>query len=150
MVDRVIHLEQLGVPDQLLEPSYAELGHQPPDLLGDEHHVGGDVLGRTGEAGAQLGILGGDPDRAGVEMADAHHDAAHRDQRGGREPELVSAQQRPDHHVAPGLELTVDLHGDPRAQIVEQQRLLGLGQPDLPGHARRLDRGLGEAPVPPS
>ena len=33
----------------------------------------------------------------------AHHDAAHGDQRRRREAELVSAEQRRDHHVAPGL-----------------------------------------------
>ena len=142
MVDRLVDLQQLRVADQVLEAADAELRHQRADLLGDEHHVRGDVLGHAGEARAQLGILGGDPDRAGVQVADAHHDAAHRDQRGGREAELVGAQQRADDDVAPGLDLTVDLDRDPAAQVVEQQRLLGLGQPDLPRHAGGLDRGL--------
>ena len=39
---------------------------------------------------------------------------------------------------------------DARAQVVEQQRLLGLGQAELPGHAGGDDRDSGEAPVPPS
>ena len=141
-VDRVVHVEQVGPADHLLEPADAERGHDLADLLGHQHQVVDDLLGRAVEPLAQLGILGGDPDRAGVEVADAHHDAAHRDQRRGREAELVGAEQRPDDHVAAGPHPAVDLDRDPRAQVVEQQRLLGLGEPDLPRHAGPLDRGL--------
>ncbi len=81
------------------------------------------------------------PDRARVEMTDAHHHAAHDHQRGGREPELLGSEQGRDHHVAARLELTVDLHDDAVAQIVEQQRLLGLGEPEFPGAAGMLERG---------
>ncbi len=63
-------------------------------LLGDEQEVAHDVLGRAGEAPPQLGVLRRDPDRAGVEVADAHHHAAGRDQRRGREGELLGAEQR--------------------------------------------------------
>ena len=107
-----------------------------------KHQVVDDVLRRAAEAISQLRILRRDPHRTGVQVADAHHDAAHRDQRRGREAELVGPEQRPDHDVAPGLHLAVDLDRDPRAQVIEHQRLLGLGQADLPRHAGRLDRGL--------
>ena len=53
--------------------------------------------------------------------------------------------------VAAGLELAVGLHDDPVAQAVEQQRLLGLGEAELPGTAgvleRRQRRGAGAAVV---
>ncbi len=75
-------------------------------------------------------------------MADPHHHAAHDHQRGGGEAELLGAEQRRDHHVSAGLELAVGLHHDPVAQVVEQQRLLGLGQAQLPGRPGVLDRGL--------
>ena len=96
--------------------------------------------GLAGEAGAQLGVLGGDADRAGVEVADPHHDAARDHQRRGGEAELLGAQQRGDDHVAAGLQLAVDLHHDAVAQAVEQQRLLGLGQAELPGGPGVLER----------
>ena len=83
VVDRLAHVEQVGASDQILEPAHAETGHDLPHLLGDQHQVVDGLLGRAAEALAQLGILGGDPDRAGVQVADAHHDAAHRDQRRG-------------------------------------------------------------------
>ena len=90
---------------------------------------------------AQLGVLGGDADRAGVEVADPHHDAARHDQRGGGEAELLGAEQRGDDDVAAGLHLAVGLHDDAVAQAVEQQRLLGLGQAELPRGAGVLERG---------
>jgi hypothetical protein len=132
-----VDIEQLDVADGLLEGAEAQLGEQLADLLGDELEEVLDELGLAGEAGAELGVLGGDADRAGVEVADAHHDAArHHEGRGG-ETELLGAEQRRDDHVAAGLQLTVDLHDDAVAQAVEQQRLLGLGQAELPRARRR-------------
>ena len=96
-------------------------------------------VGLARELLAQLGVLGGHPHRAGVEVAHPHHHTAHHHQRRGGEAELLGPQQRSDHHVAAGLELAVDLHHDAVAQIVEEQRLLGLGQPQLPGRAGVLD-----------
>ena len=61
--------------------------------------------GRPLKRGPQLRVLGGDPDRARVEVAHPHHHAAAHDQRRGGEAELLGAEQRGDHHVAAGLEL---------------------------------------------
>ena len=120
-------------------------------LLGDEEEVVDDVLGLAGEARAQHRVLRRDADRAGVEVALAHHDAAGRDQRRGGEAELVGAEQRADGDVAPGAQAAVDLHRDAAAQVVEQQRLLGLGEADLPRAAgvgqRGQRRGAGAALV---
>ena len=70
--------------------------HDPARLLGDEEEEVDDVLGLALEAAAQLGILRRDPDRARVQVAGAHHHAAGRDQRRGREAHLVGAEQRGD------------------------------------------------------
>ena len=137
--------------DQLGDRAHAQLRHDAAQLLGDHEQVVDDVLGLPLEAPPQLRVLGRDADRAGVEVADAHHHAAERDQRGGGEAELVGAEDRADGHVAPGAHLAVDLDQDARAQVVAQQRLLGLGEADLPGDAgvvdRRLRRGAGAAVV---
>ncbi len=63
------------------------------------------------------------------------------DQRRGGEAELLGAQQRGDGHVAAGLELAVGLHDDAAAQVVQHQRLVRLGEAELPGQAGVLDRG---------
>ncbi len=73
-------------------------------------------------------------------MADAHHDAARGDERCGREPELLGAQQRADHDVAAGAQAAVDLQADAPAQRVADEHLLGLGEAELPGHAGVADR----------
>ena len=95
--------------------------------------------GLAGELLAQPRVLRGDADRAGVQVADAHHDAAERDQRRGGEAELLGAEQRGDDDVAAGLELAVGLDHDAAAQVVEHQRLVRLGQAQLPRQAGVLD-----------
>ena len=137
MLDHLALVEHLHLPDHLVEGAIAHRGHQLAHLFGDEEEEVDDVLGLAGEALAQHRVLRRDADRAGVEMALAHHDAAGRDQRRGREAELVGAEQRADHHVAAGADAAVDLHGDAAAQPVGDQRLVGLGEADLPRASRR-------------
>ena len=85
-------IEHLHLPDHVVEFSKSQFGHQLADLLGNEKEKVDDMLGLTGEALAQYGILGGDADRTSVEMALAHHDATCRDQRRRGEAELVGAK----------------------------------------------------------
>ena len=151
MLDRAAHVEPVDLADHLVERAEAELRHQLAHFLGDEEEEVDDVLRLAGEVLAQHRVLRGDADRAGVQMALAHHDAAGGDQRRGGEAELVGAQQRADHHVAPGAQPAIDLHRDAAAQAVQHQRLLRFGQADLPrraGMRQRRQRRL--APVPPS
>ena len=104
--------------DHLVDRAEAELRHDLAHLLGDEEQVLHDVLGLPREALAQLRVLRRDADRTRVQVADAHQDAAHRDERRGREAELVGAEQRGDRDVAAGLESAVGLHADAAAQVV--------------------------------
>lgn len=69
-------------------------------------------------------------------MALAHHDAAHGNQRRGREAPLLCAEQAGDRDVSTSADLTVRLDGDTTSEIVENERLVGLGQSQLPGQAR--------------
>ena len=140
VLDRARGVERLGVADRLVEAAEAERGQVLAHLLGDVGEERLDELRLAGELLAQLGVLGRDADRAGVEVADAHHDAAADDQRRGGEAVLLGAEQRGDDDVATGLELAVGLHDDPVAQAVEQQRLLRLGQAELPRRAGVLER----------
>ena len=132
---------EVGLADHLVDGPEAHGGHQLAHLLGDEEEVVDDVFGQALEALAQHRILRGDADRAGVEVALAHHDAAGGDQGRGREAELVGAEQRRDHHVASRAQAAVGLERDAAAQAVEHERLLRLGEADLPRGARMLERG---------
>ena len=133
-------VEHLGVADRFGDRAEAEGGEVLAHLLGDVLEEVDDELRLAGEPLAQLGVLRGHTDRAGVEMADAHHHAAADDERRRRESELLGAEQRRDDDVAAGLQLAVDLHDDAIAQPVDEQRLLRLGEAELPRRARVLDR----------
>ena len=101
------------------------------------------MTGTASELLAQIRTLSRYADRAGIEMANPHHDTPHRHQRRSGETELLRTEQGSDHHIAAGLELAVGLNDDTTAQIVEYQGLMGLRQPQLPGQAGVLDTGLG-------
>ena len=116
VVDRRHHVEPVDPADHLVEAAEAELRHQLAHFLGDEEEIIDDVLGLAGEALAQHRVLRRDADRAGVEMALAHHDAAGGDQRRGRKAELVGAEHRADDDVAAGAQPAIDLHRDAAAQ----------------------------------
>ena len=140
MLDRRGRVEHLGVTDRLGDRAEAERREVLAHLLGDVLEERDDELGLAAEPLAQLGVLRRDADRARVEMADAHHHAARHDERRGREAELLGAEQRRDHDVAAGLQLAVDLHDDAVTQTVHEQRLLRLGEAELPRRARVLER----------
>ena len=136
-----VHVEHLGVADRLVDAAEAEFGQVAADVLGDEPEVVLDELRLAVETRAQLGVLGGHADGAGVEVADPHHDAAGHHQWRGGEPVLLGAEQRGDDHVACGAHAAVALHGDAVPQAVEDQRLLGVGQADLPWRASMFEAG---------
>ncbi len=140
MIDRVPHFDTVRPADHFVHTAEAHLGHPLARLLGDEEEKVDDILRRAREFPAQHRILRGDAHRAGVQVAFAHHDAAQRHQRSGGEAELLRAQQRGDNDVPSGLQLAVRLHDDAAAQLVEHQHLLRFGEPQLPRHARMLDR----------
>ena len=134
-------VEHLHLPDHFVEAAEAERGHDLAHFLGDEEEIIDHVFGLALEALAQHRVLRGDTDRAGVEVALAHHDAAGRDQRRSREAELIGAEQRAHHHVTAGADAAVDLHGNAPAQAIDHQRLMGFGEADLPWATGMFDRG---------
>jgi hypothetical protein len=108
------------------------------------------VLRLAGELRAQLRILRGDADRAGVQVADAHHDAAQRDERRGGEAELLGAEQRGDGHVAAGLELAVGLDTMRLRRLFSTSVWCVSARPSSQGRPACLIEVSGDAPVPPS
>ena len=137
-----LRFEPVGAPDHLLDGAETELRHKLADLGRNERHEVHDVLGLAGEFRAEPGILGRDAHRAGIEMADAHHDAARGHQWRGRKTELLGAEQCGHDHIAAGLELAVGLDGDPRAKVVQDQGLVGLGEAEFPGETGVRDGRL--------
>ncbi len=151
VVDRIAGVEDLGMADCLFDASESELGEDLADFFCEELEEVDHEFGLAVESGAQLRVLRGDTDGAGVQVADAHHDAALDHQRSGRETELLATQQGSNHDVSAGLQLAVNLDHHAVAQSVEHQGLLGLGEPEFPRHTRVLERvqrrGAGTAVV---
>ena len=76
------------------------------------------MLGSARKQLAQLWILSRHADRAGIEVANPHHDAAHRYQGGSGKSKFLRAKQRRDYHIPAGFQLAVGFHNDSRAKIV--------------------------------
>ena len=88
-------------------------------FLGDGGEVVDDHFRRAFELGAELGIGGGDPDRAGVEVALADVNAAHRDHRRGAEVELLRSKDGSDDHIAAVADSAVGAEDDAVAKVVD-------------------------------
>ena len=143
VLDALAGIEQLAAADELVELPHAELRHEFAHFFGDEEEVVDHVLGLALELAPEHRVLRRHPDRAGIEMTFAHHDAAFNHQRRGGEAELVGPENRADDDVAAGFHLAVHLHRNAATQAVQHQRLLRLGEPQLPWRAGVLDRRPG-------
>ena len=95
---------------------------------------------------AQLRVLRRHAHRAGIQVADPHHNATQSYQGGSGKAEFFGPQQSGNDHVAAGLELAVSFHYDAAAQVVEHQSLVRIGQAQFPGQASVFDTGLRRRP----
>ena len=141
VIDRLLRLQPIHAADHLGDRPEPQLRHQLPHLFGDEEEVVHDVLRLPRKFLAKDGILRGDPDRAGVQVALPHHDAAFDDEGSRREPKLLRAQQRGDDDVPSGLHLPVGFDFDPAAQIVQHEGLMRLRQAKFPRNAGIFNGG---------
>ena len=81
--DRIHGVQHVDAPDHLPIGTKPERRHDLACLLGDHEEVVDHVLRLALELLPKVRILSGDSYRAGVQMAFAHHDAAHGDERRG-------------------------------------------------------------------
>ena len=132
-------IDLVDPPHHFIHGAEPKFRHVLAHLLGNEEEEVDNMLRLPGEARAQHRILRGYAHRAGIQVALAHHDAAHADKRHGGKAVLFGAQQGSNHHIAAGLEFAIGLHPDAAAQIVEQQDLLRLGQAEFPRQAGMFD-----------
>eukprot|EP00962_Isochrysis_galbana_P043933 scaffold16890_cov110-Isochrysis_galbana.AAC.5 len=126
-------------PVALLE----QVGEDLPRLLRDVQEEAEHVVGHADKLGAQGLLLRGHSDRAVVGVADARHHAADGDHGDCAEAKLVRAQHRAHHDVVARLEPAVDAQHDAVAQLVDDERLVRLGEAELPRAAGVLDGGKG-------
>ena len=144
--DGVAGFQAVDAADHFVHLAEAEFGHDLPRFFGHQEQVVDHVFRLAGELLAQHRILGGDADRAGVQVALAHHDAAQGDQRRRGKAHLLGPQQGRDDHVAAGLQAAVGLQHHAAAQVVQHQRLMRLGDAQFPGQAGVFDAGQRRGP----
>src|SRR5487761_118333 len=126
--------ETVHASHHFIQLAEAELSHDMAQVLGHKEEIVDHVFGLSLELLAQIRILCGHAHGAGVEVAFAHHDAAHGNERCAGESEFLRSKERGDGDVAAGLKLSVHLHANAAAQIVHHQHLLSLGEAELPGN----------------
>ena len=136
MVNCGAHIQPIHATHHLIHRAEAKLSHQFPHFFGNEEEVIDHVFRHASEARAQSGILRGNANGAGIQMAFAHHDAASRNQRRGSKAKFIGAEQRTNHHIAPSAQAAIHLHRNASAQPIQHQGLLGLGQPNFPRRTR--------------
>src|SRR5262245_20541813 len=103
MRERRLHIEAFGMSNHLIQRAETQASHQLAHFLSDEPHECDDMVRITRKSRAQRRILGGDADRARVQMTYAHHHATHGNERRGSESEFFRTEERSDYDVAPGL-----------------------------------------------
>mmetsp|Transcript_40259 Transcript_40259/g.88004 ORF Transcript_40259/g.88004 Transcript_40259/m.88004 type:complete len:314 (+) Transcript_40259:361-1302(+) len=131
--------KEIRAADEVVDFADAQRCHDLPRLLCDKEKVVDEVLRLPGEFLAQLRILCGYPNRASVEVALPHHDAAQRDERGSAHSDLLGAEEHCHHDVSACSHLAVCLQRDAVPETVQHQGLVSLRQADLPGQAAMLD-----------
>ena len=127
--------------DDLADRRRAHGRELAPEILGEGFGEPLDLLGRARELRPEVLALGRDAGRAGVEVALASHVAAERHEHRRPERELLGAEERGDEQVAARPQAAVGAERDPIAEAVPEQRLVDLGEAQLPRRADVLDRG---------
>ena len=135
-------LQLVAAADHLVDGAEAQTSHDFTQLAGDEQHVVLYVLWLALEARAQLRVLGRNAHRAGVQIAHAHHRAAHSNQRAGGKAKFLCAEQAGDGNIAAGHQLGVSLNDNAGTQTVLNQSLMGFCNAQLPRQTGIVNRAL--------
>ena len=139
VVNAFTHIQFVGAADHFVHRAEAQFRHQLTNFFRYEEEIVHHVLGFAGKTLAQFFVLGGDTDRAGIQMTLAHHDATFDDQGRSCEAKLIGTQQCADNDITAGTHTTVDLHGNSATQFVQHQGLVCFGQAKLPRTAGVAD-----------
>ena len=129
----------MRLSDHVLQCFEAHLRHDLAQLFGDEEEIIHHMFGLAGELASEDGVLGGNPNRAGVQMAFAHHDATLDHQRRRGKAKLIGTEQGGDGHIATCFHLPIGLHTNAVSEPIHHQRLLRFGQSNLPRASSVLD-----------
>ena len=133
--------QHLRAADHLVNRAEAQHSHIFAHLLRDKVHKVHHIFRLAMELFAQLRILRSNAHRTGVEIANAHHNAAQGYQRCRRKAKLLSAKQRRNNNIASCHQLAVSFQRHAVTQIIQKQRLMRFHQAQLPRQTGVVDGG---------
>ena len=81
-------------------------------------------------------------------MAFSHHNTTQHNQGRGAKGKFFGSQDGRQDNIAPGFKLAVGLQADTSAQVVQQQGLVGFGDPEFKRQPSMFDRALWAGPSP--
>ena len=139
MFDTVLHVQQITAANQVVELANPHLCHQFAYFFSHKEEIINDMFRLSGKLFAQRRVLCCNTDRAGIEVALAHHNAAFNHQRCGGKTEFIRTEQCTDQYIASGFQLSVHLQTDATTQFVQHQRLLCFGKTQLPRCSRMFN-----------
>ena len=128
MRDCSIDVEKVSLTNGLVHGTETKARENFPNFLREEFKEVHNKLRLSTEALSQYRVLRCNPDRAGVQMANSHQDAAGDNKRSGRKSKLFRTKQSCHDHIFAGLHLPIDLYRNTVAKTIEHQSLLSFGK----------------------
>src|SRR5439155_20422996 len=110
MRDGFGRFEAVRPSEHVIDSAETQLGHDFAKLLGDKSHKVHDIICAAAKKFPQARVLRGNANRTGIQVADPHHDTAHRNQRRRGKTEFFRTEQSGYSDVATRLELAVGFY----------------------------------------
>lgn len=161
-------LEFVRTSNHLLESAEAHLAHVHAHLLSQHEEVVDDMLRCSSEFLPQHRVLSSNAHWAGVQVAFAHHGAAHYNQWSSGKSKLICSQQSSDHHIVAcnteaslmlsslndlildmiltGSDLAIHLEDNSWPEVIHHQGLVGFCNAQLPGETSVFDASPAASP----
>ena len=133
------NLKKIGSANELVYSSDAKCCHVLTKILCDELHEVNDILWLSCEALSKKRVLCSDSYRAGILVADTHHNAAHCDKRSCSKAVLLCAEHCGYSHVTACHKLTICLDDYLFTKTISDKSLMSLRYTELPRHSSVVD-----------
>ena len=108
----LLFLKEIGTSHKLIHTADTELTHIFTQLLCNKSHKVNDIFRFSGKTLTKLRILGCDTNRAGIQVADTHHDASHGYKRSGCKTEFFRTKDGCNGNITAAHQFSVCLDPD--------------------------------------
>ncbi len=137
---RVVYVEEVRAPDRFFEGVKPKCREVCAGFFREKPQEVDDVLRLAREMLPKTFFLSCNPDRASIAVATAILNAPECHEQSRTKAKLFRTEERTNNHIAPRLDLSIDLDLDASAQVILHEGLLSLGKPQFPREPRVLHR----------